>query len=270
MPTVYKGGTPVRVPDGQFAILAALVTLGEAHGPAICHATHGQCLVASVYTQLGRLEKRGLVQKREVLVPLGDHAAAARRVVYRLVDGVRVGGAAPPIQPTVETVVNDEASDHSLPTDLSEAKRLVTQLRARVQDLTLERDTAMHGCRIASDNCVRLEGLLLEARNANDDVHGTLSRLSGLLKDVTDALKGAPPPLTLYSWHDLPEWAAAAAGVANAALALGAPVPDSTQVFRAMLDATSAWRALTAKQIMQDAEHAVLAASTDPQRGEHG
>jgi hypothetical protein len=30
-------------------------------------------------------------------------------------------------------------------------------------------------------------------------------RLSGLLRGVADALKGPPPELTSWSWHDLPE-----------------------------------------------------------------
>lgn len=41
------------------------------------------------------------------------------------------------------------------------------------------------------------------------DAYATIERLSELLNGVAVALKGPPPPLTSWSFHDLPELAAA-------------------------------------------------------------
>jgi hypothetical protein len=60
--------------------------------------------------------------------------------------------------------------------DLSQARRLVTQLRGRVAELQAE-----------LDECDALR-----------------TRLSELLTGVAAGLKGPPPPLTLHDWSDLP------------------------------------------------------------------
>lgn len=41
----------------------------------------------------------------------------------------------------------------------------------------------------------------------NDELHGTLGRLTELLKGVAIALKGPEPELTMWDWSDLPELA---------------------------------------------------------------
>jgi hypothetical protein len=43
------------------------------------------------------------------------------------------------------------------------------------------------------------------------DASGLRERLSALLTDTVNALRGPPPELVLWSWHDLPERAAAMA-----------------------------------------------------------
>jgi hypothetical protein len=50
--------------------------------------------------------------------------------------------------------------------DMAQARRLVTQLRARVAHLVIERATLAHGYRIAGDNCVRLEDKVAELQAA--------------------------------------------------------------------------------------------------------
>lgn len=47
-------------------------------------------------------------------------------------------------------------------------------------------------------------------RSEADENNALRERLAGLLSAVALALRGPPPPLTLWSWHDLPERAAAA------------------------------------------------------------
>lgn len=42
-----------------------------------------------------------------------------------------------------------------------------------------------------------------------DDDSRLIKKLSDLLSGVCNALKGKPPDLVMYSWHDLPEVAAA-------------------------------------------------------------
>ena len=49
----------------------------------------------------------------------------------------------------------------------------------------------------------------IEKRREIEDLHNLNDRLAELLTGVCLALKGPPPPNMLYSWHDLPEVAAA-------------------------------------------------------------
>jgi hypothetical protein len=50
---------------------------------------------------------------------------------------------------------------------------------------------------------IELDAVRQELRDTSD-LNG---RLGGLLTGVANALKGEPDPLTLHSWHDLPEQA---------------------------------------------------------------
>lgn len=51
---------------------------------------------------------------------------------------------------------------------------------------------------------------LTALREANEEYAAINGRMNELLTGVTRALKGPPPPLTSWSWHDLPEVAEAA------------------------------------------------------------
>lgn len=47
-------------------------------------------------------------------------------------------------------------------------------------------------------------------REESDTSYVCVKRMGDLLTGVANALRGPPPPLTLWSWHDLPDRAAAA------------------------------------------------------------
>lgn len=72
----------VQVPEAEYRVLRILANLGEAHGPGIARASNGSVSVAAVYKLLSRLEQRGLVQKREEHIPIGD--ITARRMFYKV------------------------------------------------------------------------------------------------------------------------------------------------------------------------------------------
>lgn len=90
MPFIRSKSDPdqkTKVPDTEYAVLAALAALSqESSGPTIARATNGAVTIDAIYTLLKRLEKRGLVQRREEMVPVVD--IQTRRVVYRLDDDV--------------------------------------------------------------------------------------------------------------------------------------------------------------------------------------
>ena len=71
-----------KVPDSEYEVLCVLNRIGESHAPAIARASNGSISVAGVYTLLGRLEARGLVQKRREDVPAGD--ISVKRVLYKV------------------------------------------------------------------------------------------------------------------------------------------------------------------------------------------
>jgi hypothetical protein len=68
--------------------------------------------------------------------------------------------------------------------------------------------------REAADEIERLQRELAEARGDVTDAHQSRELLAKRLDEVCLALKGEPPPLTMYSWHDLgplaSEWKARA------------------------------------------------------------
>jgi len=91
MPYVEKIGSIdlIKVPDTEFLVLLVLSDLDiEAHAPAIARASNGSVSVAAVYTLLSRLEKRGLVEKREEYVEIGD--LTAKRVLYKICETVNL------------------------------------------------------------------------------------------------------------------------------------------------------------------------------------
>ena len=73
-----------KVPVAEYQVLQILINLGESYAPGILRESKAKngplTSVASVYTLLGRLEKRGLVTRREVTFDLGD--MPVRRVLY--------------------------------------------------------------------------------------------------------------------------------------------------------------------------------------------
>lgn len=92
---------PVKVPDAELEVLTVLASIKEGHGPAISRASKGSISVAAVYKLLSRLEKRGLVHKREEHVQVGD--ITAKRVFYKVHEAV--------IWPSSET--NNEANEEA-------------------------------------------------------------------------------------------------------------------------------------------------------------
>lgn len=46
---------------------------------------------------------------------------------------------------------------------------------------------------------------IAELEKENRELHALIERMSNLLTRTAIALKGPPAPLTLFSWHDLPE-----------------------------------------------------------------
>lgn len=86
---VIMGGEKINVPVAEYGVLTILAALDcEAHGPMISRASKGTISVASIYKLLTRLEKRGLVQRREEYLKAGD--IMAKRVLYKLSDTLQV------------------------------------------------------------------------------------------------------------------------------------------------------------------------------------
>ena len=56
---------------------------------------------------------------------------------------------------------------------------------------------------------IRAEQERDEARAESDETHAILERLSDLLTRTVNTLRGDPPPLVAWSWHDIPDLAAA-------------------------------------------------------------
>lgn len=54
--------------------------------------------------------------------------------------------------------------------------------------------------------------VMADASDEREDFHGLVDRLSDLLTRSVNAIRGDPPPHTLWSWHDLPDLCAKTAG----------------------------------------------------------
>jgi len=78
----FAGAVPVEVPRSEQNVLNLLERMGETHAPALARASNGSVSVAAIYSLLQRLESRGLVERREVLIPMND--ITARRVFYKI------------------------------------------------------------------------------------------------------------------------------------------------------------------------------------------
>lgn len=57
------------------------------------------------------------------------------------------------------------------------------------------------------DTITTAEDALLDSADS-DEAHALLERLSDLLTRTVNALRGDPPPLVMWSWHDIPDLAA--------------------------------------------------------------
>lgn len=87
----------------------------------------------------------------------------------------------------------------------------------------------------------RALGEQLEAITAErDELSGLNTRLSGLLDAISVAVRGEPAPLSLHSFHDLPDRVTAAINALKGAMELAAESDD----LRARLDAAREWERL--------------------------
>lgn len=66
----------------------------------------------------------------------------------------------------------------------------------------------------------RLQAELADVKAEEDNSYQLVARMGALLKGVVNALRGAPPPDTLWSYHDAPDRAQAAIDERNAAIEL--------------------------------------------------
>jgi L-fucose isomerase-like protein len=133
------------------------------------------------------------------------------------------------------------------PIDMSQAKRLVTQLRDELARVRIERDTQAYGLRLANEHRAEQDAKIAELQREHEEVYGTIMRLSDLLRDTANALKGPPPKLMLHSWHDLPEWASAARAAADAGASLDAGTDYSVAEHEEQVAMVRAWPRRLAK-----------------------
>ncbi len=73
-----------------------------------------------------------------------------------------------------------------------------------------------------TDECIRYQQRIADLTDSQE-------RLWGILGRTCDALKGQPPPLMLYSWHDLPEVATALMAERDAAVAANAALVEALE-----------------------------------------
>ncbi|TFW30304.1 helix-turn-helix transcriptional regulator [Massilia horti] len=120
----------IKVPDAEFEVLTVLASLKkEVHGPAISRASNGSISVAAIYQLLSRLEKRGLVQKREEYVEVGD--ITAKRVLYKVYETVNLAQKGKPDEAfEVETTSARPAGDPAVrEVDVGKASSLALPAR---------------------------------------------------------------------------------------------------------------------------------------------
>lgn len=71
------------LPATEATVYNVLLKKGELHAPAISRASNGTVSIASVYVILSRLEKKGMVSKREQFIEIDD--TKVRRVYYQVI-----------------------------------------------------------------------------------------------------------------------------------------------------------------------------------------
>lgn len=72
----------IKVPDAERRVLEILSHNPGMHAPAIARASNDEISIDSIYNLLKRLFKRGLVEKQEALVEVGD--LKIKRVLYHV------------------------------------------------------------------------------------------------------------------------------------------------------------------------------------------
>jgi predicted nucleic acid-binding Zn-ribbon protein len=151
----------------------------------------------------------------------------------------------------------EDGTSADLPIDMSQAKRLMTQLRGELARVKIERDTLAHGLRLANEHRAEQEAKIIKLGEELDEDYELRERLGKILTNTANALKGQPDPLMLHSWHDLAEWASAARAAADAAVCL-----NDHGIVRE--PAVSAWVDLVRKDTQETAD--ALALYHAPQR----
>lgn len=105
---------------------------------------------------------------------------------------------------------------------LSSVLHKMTEIAGVVEQLEAERDGLRYaGAKDNEEMCQAL-GRVLGQMNKDAEEAGALrDRLADILTRTAAALKGPPPDDTLWSWHDLPEIAAALRGERAEQIAIG-------------------------------------------------
>jgi DNA-binding PadR family transcriptional regulator len=77
-------GSSISLPITEFLVLFTLTNLhrtqGAVHAPAIARASNGELSIATVYGSLNRLEKKGVVAKKDEIFDLGS--SVVRRILW--------------------------------------------------------------------------------------------------------------------------------------------------------------------------------------------
>lgn len=96
---------------------------------------------------------------------------------------------------------------------LIENERLSAELASMTADRDSWAEQAAQNAGYAAEFAKERDALSAELAEAKEDLEegdALREKLSGLLTRTVSALRGEPPPLTLWSWHDVPELAAEA------------------------------------------------------------
>jgi hypothetical protein len=123
---------------------------------------------------------------------------------------------------------------------MNDAESLIDQLRARAAELE-------------QANALLREALTLSEQERNH-YQGTVISMGIAMEDAVNALRGAPPPDSSWSTHDLAELTAKAAAVANALVAYQNAPNDTASLFkadRALKAAVEGWRAVQQDTVNQ-------------------
>lgn len=102
----------------------------------------------------------------------------------------------------------DEATALIARYGFDKAKQEIASLRARLSEVEAERERYKHAMELACDESREAQGELATCRREREDETRVREKLADLLRRTALALKGPPPELTSWGWHDLPDIAA--------------------------------------------------------------